>query len=32
MTEEMRATLRDYFAEDVAKLSGLLSRDFSHWH
>jgi hypothetical protein len=32
MTDEMRATLRDYFAEDVAKLSGLLSRDFSHWH
>ena len=31
LTEEMRATLRDYFAEDVAKLSGLLSRDFSHW-
>jgi hypothetical protein len=31
LTEEMRATLRDYFAEDIAKLSGLLSRDFSHW-
>jgi hypothetical protein len=31
LTEEMRAMLRDYFAEDVAKLSGLLSRDFSHW-
>jgi Sulfotransferase domain len=31
MTDEMRAKLRDYFAEDVAKLSGLLSRDFSHW-
>lgn len=31
LTEEMRATLREYFAEDVAKLSGLLSRDFSHW-
>jgi Sulfotransferase domain len=31
LTGEMRARLRDYFAEDVAKLSGLLSRDFSHW-
>jgi hypothetical protein len=31
LTEEMRARLHDYFAEDVAKLSGLLSRDFSHW-
>jgi Sulfotransferase domain len=31
LTEEMRATLREYFAEDVAKLSGLLARDFSHW-
>ena len=31
LTEEMRATLHDYFAEDVAKLAGLLSRDFSHW-
>jgi hypothetical protein len=31
LTEEMRTTLRDYFADDVAKLSGLLSRDFSHW-
>jgi hypothetical protein len=31
LTEEMRAKLRDHFAEDVVKLSGLLSRDFSHW-
>ena len=30
-TDEMRARLHEYFAEDVAKLSGLLSRDFSHW-
>jgi hypothetical protein len=32
LTEEMRTRLREYFAEDVAKLSLLLSRDFSHWH
>jgi hypothetical protein len=30
-TDEMRARLREYFAEDVDKLSGLLSRDLSHW-
>ena len=32
LTDAMRARLHDYFAEDVKKLSGLLSRDFSHWH
>jgi hypothetical protein len=31
LSEEMRQTLRDYFAEDVKKLSGLISRDLSHW-
>jgi hypothetical protein len=30
-TDEMRARLRDYFADDVDKLSGLLARDLSHW-
>jgi hypothetical protein len=31
LTEEMRGRLREYFAEDVHRLSRLLSRDFSHW-
>jgi hypothetical protein len=31
LTEAMRVTLREYFADDIAHLSGLLSRDFSHW-
>ncbi|MEN8108953.1 MAG: sulfotransferase [Pseudomonadota bacterium] len=31
MTDESRAMLRDYFADDVAKLASLLSRDLSHW-
>ncbi|MEA2080356.1 MAG: hypothetical protein U9P00_10960, partial [Pseudomonadota bacterium] len=31
LTDETRAMLRDYFTEDVKKLSGLLSRDLSHW-
>jgi hypothetical protein len=30
-TDEMRAMLREYFADDVDKLSGLLSRDLGHW-
>jgi hypothetical protein len=32
LTDETRVMLREYFAEDVRKLSGLLSRDLSHWH
>lgn len=32
LTQGMRATLREYFAEDVEKLSALLSRDLSQWH
>jgi CHAD domain-containing protein len=31
LSDEMRATLRRYFAADVAKLSGLLNRDLTHW-
>ena len=31
LTDEMRTMLREYFADDVAKLSKLLARDFSHW-
>ena len=31
LSEEMRDTLRRYFADDVKKLSRLLSRDLSHW-
>jgi hypothetical protein len=31
LSSEMRQTLRDYFAEDVRRLSALLSRDLSHW-
>jgi hypothetical protein len=31
MTDETRAMLREYFADDVAKLAGLLSRDLSEW-
>lgn len=31
LSEEMRATLREYFSADVQKLSGLLDRDLSHW-
>lgn len=31
MTDETRAMLRDYFADDVARLAGLLSRDLSEW-
>jgi len=30
-TDEVRVMLRDYFAEDVDKLSGLLARDLDHW-
>ncbi len=30
-TDEVRAMLRDYFADDVGKLSGLLGRDLSGW-
>ncbi len=31
MPDEMRATLRAYYGEDVAKLSNLLGRDLTHW-
>jgi hypothetical protein len=31
MAEEDRAYLRDYYREDVAKLSDLLGKDLSHW-
>jgi hypothetical protein len=31
LAPEMRAMLRAYYADDVAKLSGLLGRDLSHW-
>jgi hypothetical protein len=31
LSDEMRATLRGFFAADVAKLSGLLNRDLQHW-
>ena len=31
LSDEMRATLRGFFAADVAKLSGLLYRDLQHW-
>jgi hypothetical protein len=31
LTGEMQATLRAAFAEDVARLSGLLDRDLHHW-
>ena len=30
-TDEVRVMLRDYFADDVDKLSDLLSRDLGHW-
>jgi hypothetical protein len=31
LSDDMRAILRRYFAADVAKLSGLLDRDLTHW-
>jgi Sulfotransferase family len=31
LSDEMRATLRGFFAADVGKLSGLLNRDLQHW-
>ncbi|MGD2055269.1 MAG: sulfotransferase [Gammaproteobacteria bacterium] len=31
LTEETREMLRQYFADDIARLSTLLGRDFSHW-
>ena len=31
LSNEMRATLRAYYADDVRRLSELLSRDLSHW-
>jgi hypothetical protein len=31
MTDETRAMLREYFADDVSRLAGLLSRDLSEW-
>ena len=31
MTDETRAMLREYFADDVRRLGSLLSLDFSEW-
>jgi hypothetical protein len=31
LQDGMRETLRDYFADDVRRLSALLERDLSHW-
>jgi hypothetical protein len=31
LSQEMRATLREYYRSDVEKLSRLLGRDLSHW-
>lgn len=31
LPEQMRATLRAYYGEDVEKLSNLLERDLTHW-
>lgn len=31
LSDDMRVILQDYFREDVAKLSDLLSRDLTHW-
>jgi hypothetical protein len=31
LSEDMRATLREYYSSDVEKLSRLLGRDLTHW-
>ncbi len=31
ISKEMRATLRDYFKKDIARLSQIMDRDLSHW-